>query len=150
MTTSPVSPDTEAGGWLSLPPIRRLNASDAVSGRFVYLFPNLALSVLPNHIFAMLLTPAGPGRTHEQTYLLSHPESLAPADSARGVDKLMKFWDLVNQQDIAIVERVQRGLETALAYPGGRMCYKFEEPLHRFYNMLIDHLIGQVHIPPGD
>lgn len=150
MTTSPVSPDTEEGGWLSLPPIQRLNASDRVSGRFVYLFPNLAISVLPNHLFAMLLTPAGPGRTVEQTYLLSHPESLAPADSARGLDKLMKFWDLVNQQDIAIVERVQRGLESALAYPGGRMCYKFEEPLHRFYNMLIDHLIGQVRIPPGD
>ncbi|MBL8046513.1 MAG: aromatic ring-hydroxylating dioxygenase subunit alpha [Anaerolineales bacterium] len=150
MTTSPVSPDTEEGGWMSLPPIQRLSNSDAVSGRFIMLFPNLTISVLPNHVFAMLLTPTAPGHTLEQTYLLSHPESLVPSDSAKGLDKLMKFWDLVNLQDVDVVERVQNGLETATAYTGGRMCYKFEEPLHRFQNILIDHMVGRHHIPPGD
>jgi choline monooxygenase len=150
MTTSPVSPDTDEGGWMSLPPIQRLRDSDAVSGRFIMLFPNLTISVLPNHIFAMILTPTAPGHTLEQTFLLSHPESLAPSDSAKGLDKLMKFWDLVNVQDVDIVERVQNGLETATAYTGGRMCYKFEEPLHRFQNILIDHIVGRRHIPAGD
>lgn len=150
MTTSPVSPDTDEGGWMSLPPIQRLRDSDAVSGRFIMLFPNLTISVLPNHIFAMILTPTAPGHTLEQTFLLSHPESLAPSDSAKGLDKLMKFWDLVNVQDVDIVERVQNGLETATAYTGGRMCYKFEEPLHRFQNILIDHMVGRRHIPAGD
>jgi choline monooxygenase len=30
------------------------------------------------------------------------------------------------------------------------MCYKFEEPLHRFQNMVIDHMVGSRHVPPGD
>jgi choline monooxygenase len=150
MTTTPVSQNTASGGWLALPPIRGLNASDAVSGRFIWLFPNMSLSILPNHVFAMLLTPGGPEHTVEQTYLLSHPDSLSGADAQAELDSLAGFWDLVNRQDIVIVERVQRGLRNT-AYTGGRMCYKFEEPLHRFQNMLIDRMVGIVdRVPPGD
>jgi choline monooxygenase len=49
-----------------------------------------------------------------------------------------------------VVERVQRGLRNQV-YTGGRMCYKFEEPLHRFQNMVIDRMVGVVDsVPPGD
>lgn len=150
MTTSPVSPNTERGGWLALPPKRGLSAADAISGRFVWLFPNLALSILPNHVFVMLLTPDGPLATHEQTFLLSHPDSLAAPGAQAELDSLLEFWDLVNRQDIAVVERVQAGLANTV-YTGGRMCYKFEEPLHRFQNMLIDRMVGVVdRVPGGD
>jgi choline monooxygenase len=110
----------------------------------------MSLSILPNHIFAMLLTPDGPQHTIEQTYLLSHPDSLAGGDAQSELDNLAGFWDLVNRQDIEVVERVQRGLRNQ-AYTGGRMCYKFEEPLHRFQNMLIDRMVGIAdRVPPGD
>jgi hypothetical protein len=56
---------------------------------------------------------------------------------------------LVNEQDIDIVERVQAGLSMK-PYRGGRMCYRFEEPLHRYQNMVIDKMVGQERIPPGD
>ena len=36
------------------------------------------------------------------------------------------------------------------AYPGGRMCFRFEEPIHRFQNMVIDLMLGAPRIPPGD
>ena len=52
-------------------------------------------------------------------------------------------------EDIEIVERVQTGISTT-AYAGGRMCYRFEEPLHRFQNMVIDRMVGIDHIPDGD
>ncbi|MGB1381998.1 MAG: aromatic ring-hydroxylating oxygenase subunit alpha, partial [Ilumatobacteraceae bacterium] len=48
-TTTPVSGD-QRDDWLQLPPAADLDASDAVSGRFVTLFPNVilpALSYLP-------------------------------------------------------------------------------------------------------
>ena len=38
---------------------------DAVSARFVWLFPNVALSVLPNHAFVLVASPEGPGSTIE-------------------------------------------------------------------------------------
>lgn len=43
MCTTPVSRNTEAGGWKGLPPIGALGEHDAESGRFVWLFPNTAV-----------------------------------------------------------------------------------------------------------
>lgn len=150
MTTSPVSPNTETGGWLALPPYGALTPPDAVSGRFIWLFPNVALSVLPNHVFIMRLTPAGPARTLEQTYILSHPDSLRPPGAQAELDHLLAFWDRVNREDIAVVERVQLGLRNT-AYTGGRMCYQFEEGVHRFQNLVIDRMLGVTdRVPAGD
>jgi hypothetical protein len=30
------------------------------------------------------------------------------------------------------------------------MCYRFEEPLHRFQNMIIDRMVGIDRVPAGD
>jgi phenylpropionate dioxygenase-like ring-hydroxylating dioxygenase large terminal subunit len=105
--------------------------------------------VLPNHLFIMLARPDGPGRTLEDAYLLTHPDATSGADYEPSVDQLAAFWDEVNREDIAIVERVQRGLANP-AYTGGRMCYRFEEPLHRFQNMVIDRMVGLRRVPAGD
>jgi choline monooxygenase len=97
----------------------------------------------------MLNRPVGPGRTIEQTVLLAHPDSESSPDAAAGLDQLEKFWDLVNRQDLEIVERVQRGIENP-AYRGGRMCYRFEEPVHRFQNMIMDRMLDIDRVPEGD
>jgi choline monooxygenase len=150
--TTPISPDTEDGGCQSgLAAIGGLGASDAASARFIWLFPNVAVSVLPNHLFIILARPAGPGLTHETTYLLTHADSASAEDTdhERAVDDLASFWDTINREDIEIVERVQAGLDST-PFPGGRLCYRFEESLHRFQNILADRMVGKRHVPPGD
>ena len=81
----------------------------------------------------------------------ARPPDVAPGPEADadGRPHLLDFWAMVNRQDIAAVERVQQGLQ-ARAYPGGRMCYRFEEPVHRFQNMVIDRMTGTRHVPAGD
>jgi choline monooxygenase len=149
--TSPIAANTDDGGWQGLPPLPGLDEDDAVSARFAWLFPNVAVNALPNHTFLMLTRPTSPGRTDEVTYLLAHPASVeAAGETAEAdVDALLAFWDEVNREDIGIVERVQAGLADP-AYTGGRMCYRFEEPVHRFQNMLIDRVLGIRRVPPGD
>jgi choline monooxygenase len=147
--TNPISQNTEGGGWQGLPPVSTLRGDDAESGRFVLLFPNIAISVLPNHAFIIVANPVGPDRTVEKSVILSHPESLDNPDAEKELDQLMGFWDLVNLQDIEIVERVQEGISNP-AYRGGRMCYQFEETLHRYQNIVIDKMVGIDRIPPGD
>jgi choline monooxygenase len=129
--------------------VSTLRADDAESGRFVLLFPNTALTVLPNHAFIIVANPDGPDHTVEKTVILSHPESLDNPGAEGELDQLMRFWDLVNVQDIGIVERVQQGLSNP-AYRGGRMCYQFEETLHRYQNIVIDKMVGIDRMPPGD
>lgn len=149
MCTTPVSRNTDSGGWDGLPALSSLGEQDADSGRFVWLFPSCALVVLPNHAFVLLNRPVGPRRTVETAVLLTHPEALDDTAAQDGLDQLEKFWDLVNRQDLEIVERVQEGIENP-AYRGGRMCFRFEEPLHRFQNMLIDSMVGIDRVPGGD
>jgi choline monooxygenase len=150
MCTNPISADTDQGGWQGgLPAMPGLGDSDAESARFIWLFPNVAVNVLPNHLFLICAEPIASGRTRETTYLLTHPESTTGNGSEEAVEKLALFWDEVNREDIEIVERVQQGLETT-PFPGGRLCYRFEEPLHRFQNMIIDRMVGVRRIPPGD
>jgi phenylpropionate dioxygenase-like ring-hydroxylating dioxygenase large terminal subunit len=148
--TSPIAPDTDDGGWQSgLAPISGLSEVDAASARFVWLFPNVAVNILPNHVFVIHARPVAPRLTHETTYLLTHPESAGAAGAERAVDAIAEFWDAVNREDIDIVERVQAGLDST-PFPGGRLCYRFEESLHRFQNMIIDHMVGKRRVPLGD
>ena len=90
-----------------------------------------------------------PGLTHETTYLLTHPESAGAVGAEQAVDEIATFWDAVNREDIGIVERVQTGLATT-PFPGGRLCYRFEESLHHFQNIIIDRLVGTRRVPRGD
>ncbi len=149
MCTTPVSRNTEAGGWDGLRPLSSLGDSDGDSGRFVWLFPSTALVVLPNHAFVLLNRPVAANRTVETAVLLAHPESLDDPGAEEGLEQLAKFWDLVNRQDLEIVERVQQGIANP-AYRGGRMCFRFEEPLHRFQNMIVDRMVGVDRVPAGD
>jgi choline monooxygenase len=149
MCTTPVSRNSDAGGWDGLKPLRTLGPRDADSGRFVWLFPGTALVVLPNHAFVLFNRPVAPDRTVETAVLLAHPESLVDPGAEDGIESLAKFWDLVNTQDLEIVERVQEGLSNP-AYRGGRMCFRFEEPLHRYQNMVIDKMVGVDRVPGGD
>lgn len=148
MMTWPVSASDD-GGWLGLPPMSGLTDQYLESARFLWLFPNASLSIMPNHTFVMITHPDGPGRTIERTIILCHPESLQSEQSQAEVEQLSTFWKLVNDQDIDICERVQAGLSMQ-PYRGGRMCYHFEEPLHRYQNMIIDKMCSIERIPEGD
>ncbi len=147
--TTPIASNADEGGWQGLPAISGLNDVDAVSARFVVLFPNVALSVLPNHVFMMIMHPTRAGHTSEQTFLLTNPESRDDAGSEAAIGELMQFWDSVNREDVDIVEVVQRGMANT-SYTGGRMCYRFEESVHRFQNLVIDRMLGVDRIPEGD
>jgi choline monooxygenase len=149
--TSPIAANTDDGGWQGLPALSTLDDDDATSARFVWLFPNIAINALPNHTFLFLARPTAAGKTHEVAYLLAHPESTERAGGALEpeTDALLEFWDAVNREDIGIVERVQAGLADP-AYTGGRMCYRFEESVHRFQNMLVDRVLGIRRVPAGD
>jgi phenylpropionate dioxygenase-like ring-hydroxylating dioxygenase large terminal subunit len=149
-TTTPVSGD-ERDDWLALPPAPDLDASDLVSGRFVAIFPNVLLSVLPNHVWMMRLEPVASGVTRETCTLLLPAATGATTDEAFGPTR--DFWLDVNAEDIDIVERGQRGL-TSGGVPPGPLAPRFEEPLHRFHNMLADCMtsrsLAAITIPAGD
>ncbi len=145
-TTTPVSGD-DRDDWVAMPPAEGLSESDAASGRFLAIFPNVLLSLLPNHVFVMMLHPVAPGVTLETCTFLLPPST--PAVPEEGFASTRSFWFDVNDEDIDIVEAGQRGLERG-GFTQGRLSPRFEEPLHRFHNMLADRFVGLDRVPDGD
>jgi choline monooxygenase len=149
MTTAPLDEDPEVSLDKGLPPMPGLEAEEQESARWLWLFPNIAISLLPYHLATMLLVPDGPGRTQERFDFFFHPDALDLPQFACVAEQVYDLWDLTNREDIAIVEAVQQGLANR-AYRGGRMCYRFEESIHRFQNHVIDKMVAKAGVVERD
>jgi Rieske 2Fe-2S family protein len=80
-------------------------------GELVY--PNLLLSLSAEHVATFVLSPLGPDRTLIDVDLL-----VAPGEAGLEIDDCAGFWDLVNRQDWAVCESVQRGMTSAFYLQG--------------------------------
>ncbi len=89
-------------------PFPSLDADEKVRHKGELIYPNFMLSLAADHVAAFTLWPRGPLHTTVACDFLFHSQEMAKA----GFDPsdAVKFWDLVNRQDWAICENVQRGM----------------------------------------
>jgi phenylpropionate dioxygenase-like ring-hydroxylating dioxygenase large terminal subunit len=93
-----------------------LDEDERVRHKGELVYPNLLLSLSADHVAAFTLWPLAHDRTRIDCDLLFAPAETAqptfdPSDAA-------DLWDLVNRQDWAICESVQRGMSSR-AFDGG-------------------------------
>jgi len=134
------------GGWsIESAGMPGLDEEESQSARWIWLFPNLSISLLPDYMIAMVLFPDEPGRTKEHYDYFFHPSTRAAAFFEDRASDVYRFWHQVNGEDIRIVESVQRGLQNR-AYRGGRMCFRFEDTIHRFQNHVIEKMTSRARV----
>ncbi|MBT3716328.1 MAG: aromatic ring-hydroxylating dioxygenase subunit alpha, partial [Deltaproteobacteria bacterium] len=75
MLTTPVSRDVDSV-WLNLPPAHGLNKEHLEAAYHICIFPNVTITILPNHAFCMITDPICANQTRERTFLLSPPGTL--------------------------------------------------------------------------
>ena len=97
-------------------PFPGLNDDELVRHKGELVYPNLMVSLSAEHVAAFTLRPVSPTRTVIGCDFLFHPAEIAqpafnPADA-------VEFWDLVNRQDWAICEGVQRGMRSRVFETG--------------------------------
>ena len=97
-------------------PFPELNQDEKTRHKGELMYPNLLLSLSADHVAVFILWPLGPERTQICCDFLFHPEemkkqSFDPSDA-------IEFWDLVNGQDWAICESVQRGMRSRVFQRG--------------------------------
>jgi Rieske 2Fe-2S family protein len=95
-------------GTTSRPAFSGLNEDEQVRHKGELAYPNLFLSLAAEHVAAFSLNPLGPGLTRVECRFLFDPVEMQrpgfdPSDT-------VEFWDLINRQDWAICEEVQRGI----------------------------------------
>ena len=153
--TDPLNGDSTSG-TTALDPGRLktwpgLSAKNTNAAWHISIFPNVFFSLYPDNFFRVILQTEGPGRAVENATLLTHRDSPAMPGADKTLEEIFDFWDNVNTEDIDICEKVQIGTG-AEPYAGGRFSFRFEEPLHRFQNMVVDKMVGEPsdRIPNGD
>lgn len=83
-------------------------------GELVY--PNVFLSLSSDHVAVFVLQPINPHRTEVTCHFLFESFEIGQADF--DPSDAVQFWDLVNRQDWAICERVQKGMSSRLHQHG--------------------------------
>ena len=103
-------------GTSSRRPFEGLNDDERIRHKGELIYPNFMISLSADHVTAYSLWPEGPGRTRVVCDFLFHPSEIQLPDfnPADAVD----FWDLVNRQDWAICENVQRGMQSRVFQHG--------------------------------
>jgi choline monooxygenase len=134
-----------------LPAYPGLTGDNLETCHFAVVFPNVFYFLLPHSMFTVTVMPdeEDPTKSVEYADLSVHVSALEDPDAEQKLKAMFDFYDSVNKEDIEVVERVQKGLQV-YEYTGGRMAFRFEETIHRFQNMVADHMIGWRRVPFGD
>jgi Rieske 2Fe-2S family protein len=97
-------------GTTARAPLPGLDEAERTRHKGELVHPNLLLSCAADHVAAFVLLPRAADRTRIECLLLFHPSAVA--DPAFDPSDAGDLWDLVNQQDWAICESVQRGMSS--------------------------------------
>ncbi|MEQ9643365.1 MAG: SRPBCC family protein [Alphaproteobacteria bacterium] len=102
------------------------------AAEYVALFPNVLLGIHGDHFFAIHLEPLGPARTLEHLELYYVGEAALGDDFAELRAANTAAWRSVFEEDIAVVEGMQRG-RASPAFAGGVFSPAMDGPTHCFH-----------------
>jgi len=90
-----------------MPMFKDLSEEERRIAHFHTLFPNMFYFLLPNHFFGIIIEPISETKTIEHATLLIHKDQ---DENDPVIEKIWKYWDNVNREDIGICEEVQKGM----------------------------------------
>jgi Rieske 2Fe-2S family protein len=105
-----------ASGTTNRAPFAGLDDDERVRHKGELIYPNFLLSLSAEHVAAFLVRPEAPDRTTIVNEFLFHPDEMATPDF--DPSDAVEFWDVVNRQDWAICESVQRGMQSRVFQSG--------------------------------
>ncbi|MEO1276070.1 MAG: aromatic ring-hydroxylating dioxygenase subunit alpha [Pseudomonadota bacterium] len=125
------------------PPIEGLAEKWAEGAEYITLYPNVLLGVHKDHTFAIVLEPRGVAETREHVAILFPDESVAEEAYRPMRDRNATMWREVFEEDIFVVEGMQRG-RRASGFDGGRFSPVMDGPTHAFHRWVADALARHV------
>jgi Rieske 2Fe-2S family protein len=132
---STMSLDGASGGV----PLRGLGEEGLRTVIYVTVFPNVLVSLHPDYVMIHRLVPLAADRTRIECCWAFAPEAVARPGFDPGY--AVEFWDLVNRQDWAACESVQRGLSSPHARPGPLS--SAEDGVYSFVTAIARGYLGQ-------
>ena len=106
-----------------------LDAKWDTAAEYLSVYPNVLLGVHRDHAFAIVLVPKGPEETEENIHLYY----ATPETDAELRAKNTEQWKVVFEEDIFVVEGMQRGRH-GVNFDGGRFSPAMDGPTHCFHD----------------
>lgn len=113
----------------TFPDFKGLSDKWDTAAEYLAIYPNVLLGVHRDHAFAIILVPEGPERTVENIHLYYTQPDTDEGLRARNT----QLWKTVFEEDIFVVEGMQRGRHAPL-FDGGRFSPAMDGPTHCFHD----------------
>jgi len=146
--TAPLTDSGGPGDSCHFNKFPRLHQTESSAALFFQIFPNVSVTIYPHSVYTLMTFPTGtPGVTKERLTLLMGPTARKKGDDEQTYfskcKDLMDFVVEINDEDVVAIENLQTGLTNA-AMQGiqGEFLPKYDWPIHRFQNMVIQGLQG--------
>jgi phenylpropionate dioxygenase-like ring-hydroxylating dioxygenase large terminal subunit len=106
-----------------------LDAKWDTAAEYLSVYPNVLMGMHRDHAFAIVLVPKGPEETEENIHLYyATPETDAELRATN-----TEQWKVVFEEDIFVVEGMQRGRH-GVNFDGGRFSPAMDGPTHCFHD----------------
>ncbi|MGB6354425.1 MAG: aromatic ring-hydroxylating dioxygenase subunit alpha [Steroidobacteraceae bacterium] len=116
-----------------------LSAQWDTGAEYLGLFPNVLLGVHRDHAFSIVLEPHGMESTTERVEIYYASPDMQGAEYAGLRAKNAGLWRAVFEEDVGVVEGMQRGRH-ALHFDGGKLSPVMDEPTHVFHHWVASQL----------
>ena len=99
---------------------------------YIALFPNTLYAVQRDHVYMVLMVPAGPDRTFERMMIrYADPDALGERFAELRRENEAQ-WREIFEEDIGVVEGMQKG-RSAPGFDGGKFSPVMDNPTHAFH-----------------
>ena len=109
------------------------------TSEYIALYPNVLLGVHRDHFFSIIIEPIATNKTieHISLYYSKNPSEMPQLNTL--IDENASFWKTVFQEDIGVVEGMQRG-RNGLMFDGGKFSPVMDSATHCFHRWIAQTL----------
>jgi choline monooxygenase len=126
---------------ISLPKLSQWPTEREREAEYLALYPNALIGLQADHFFVVLLEPLSERRTREHVRLLFVGDAAIDDEHAAARDSTLQSWKTVFEEDVTMVEGMQRG-RASPAYQGGVFSPVQDIPTHHFHQWVARRLLG--------
>ena len=125
----------EGEGGKRFPDFHGLGDKWQEGAEYIAVYPNVLLGAQRDHAFAIVLEPRAVDQTVEHIHLYYASEAVDDTMRAQNT----KLWKQVFEEDIFVVEGMQRGRK-GLSFDGGRFSPAMDGPTHCYHIWVADQI----------
>ena len=129
----------EGEGGVKFPDFDGLSNKWDEGAEYIALYPHVLFGVHRDHAFAIVLEPISVDQTAEHIELYYPPSTDELAHSEKLKDANSKLWKEVFEEDIFVVEGMQKGRHGQM-FDGGKFSPAMDSPTHNFHHWVASQL----------